>query len=53
MTQDYKVSAIKKKISKDLWLKAKGTAMLEGKTLSEWLAEAVEDRIKKNGYSKK
>ncbi len=53
MTQSYEVSAVKKRISKDLWQQVKGIAMIEGKTISEWLTEAIEDKIKKNRYIKK
>jgi len=37
---------VKRTIPKDLWLKAKAQAILEGKNMRDWLAEAIESKLK-------
>lgn len=39
---------VKRTIPKDLWLRAKAQAILEGKNMRDWLAEAIESKLKRS-----
>ena len=47
MEQDSSVRYTKKLIPKEVWRKARAAAILEGKTLAQWLTEVIEKATKK------
>lgn len=45
--QDSTTRYIKKLIPKETWHKARAAAILENKTISEWLTETIEEKVKR------
>ena len=42
-----KLEQAKKRIPKELWLKARAQAILEGKTVADWVCEAIREKLSK------
>lgn len=42
---DSKVNSIRNGIDKELWLRARSAAVAEGKTITNWIAEAIEEKL--------
>jgi len=45
--QDTAVRYTKYAIPRDIWRKAKAAAILEGKTLAQWITEVIEKAVEK------
>jgi hypothetical protein len=50
---DNKVNYIKKIIPDDLWKKARAAALTENKTISEWITEAIKEKLNHKGNNDK
>jgi len=38
---------VKKRIPKELWLEARSVAIKKGKTITDWMIEAIQEKIKR------
>jgi len=47
MGMDDKVIYVKRNIPKQLWREARARSVLEGKTIVEWVAEAIKEKLAK------
>lgn len=45
---DENIRWIKKSIPKELWRQARAQAILQGKTITEWIAVAISEKLKRD-----
>ena len=47
MSQDSRTRYTKKKIPDDLWMSARASALKQGKTIINWLCDAIREKLEK------